>query len=59
MMKLQSKPFDISIIQVYAPTQDYDEEDVEEFYEEVQLAIKNTKSCDISYVMGDFNAKVG
>ena len=59
MMKLQSKPFDINIIQIYAPTQDYDEEDVEEFYEEVQLAIKNTKSCDILYVMGDFNAKVG
>ena len=59
MMKLQSKPFDINIIQIYAPTQDYDEEDIEKFYKEVQLAIKNTKSCDILYVMGDFNAKVG
>ena len=40
VMKLQSKPFDINIIQIYAPTQDYDEEDIEKFYEVVQLAIK-------------------
>lgn len=59
MMKLQSKPFNINIIQVYAPTQDYDDEEVEAFYEEIQVAIKNTKSDDILCIMGDLNAKVG
>ncbi|KAG1671332.1 Craniofacial development protein 2 [Nymphon striatum] len=59
MMKLQSKPFNINIIQVYAPTQDYDDEEIETFYEEIQVAIKNTKSDDILCIMGDFNAKVG
>ena len=39
MMKLQGKPFNISLIQVYAPTQDYSDEDIEQFYEEIQQAI--------------------
>ena len=42
MMKLQSKPFDTNIKQIYPPTQDNDEEDIEKFYEEVQLVIKKT-----------------
>ena len=38
MMKLQGKPFNISLIQIYAPTQDYSDEDVEQWYEEIQQA---------------------
>ena len=59
MMKLQTKPFDINITQIYAPNQDHDKEDIEEFYEEVQLAIKKTKPRDKVYVMEYFKAKVG
>ena len=58
-MKLQGKPFDISLIQVCAPTQDYSDEDIEQFYEEIQQAIKYTNSNEVLLVMGDFNAKVG
>ena len=35
MMKLHGKPFNSSIMQVYAPTQDYSDEDIEQFYEEI------------------------
>jgi len=44
MMKLQRKLFNISIIQVYAPTQDYSDEDIEQFYEEIEQAIEYTNS---------------
>ena len=53
------KPFNINMIQVYAPTQDYDDENIEEFYEQIQLAVSYTKSSDIICIMGDLNAKVG
>ena len=59
MIKLQGKPFNISIIQIYAPTQDHEDEDIELLYDEVQTAIKNVKTDDILCVMGDLNAKVG
>ena len=59
MMKLQGKPFNISIIQVYAPTKDYSEEDIQLCYEEIQEAIKYTNMNEALFVMGDFNAKVG
>ena len=59
MIKLQEKPFNINIIQLYAPTQDYNDDDIEAFSEEVQTAIKQVKSIDILCVMGDMNAKVG
>ena len=59
MLKLHAKPFNINMIQVYAPTQDYDDENIEEFYEQIQLAVSYTKSSDIICIMGDLNAKVG
>ena len=59
MIKLQRKPFNISIIQIYAPTQDHEDEEIELFYDEIQTAIKNVKADDILCVMGDLNAKVG
>ena len=59
MIKLQGKQFNLKIIQLYAPTQDYNDDDIEAFYEEVQTAIKQVKSNEILCVMGDMNAKVG
>ena len=56
---LNAKPFDISIIQVYAPTADHDDTEIETFYEEIDKTMKQLKSTDIKIVMGDFNAKVG
>ena len=59
LMKLDAKPFKIAIIQVYAPTQDHSEEEVEEFYEQINNALKYVKSQEMRIVMGDWNAKVG
>ena len=59
MVKLQGKPFNINIIRTYATTQDHDDEDIEQFYEEIQQAINQAKSDEIIYMMGDMNAKVG
>ena len=59
LIKLQGKPFNISIIQIYAPTQDHEDEEIELFYDEIQTAIKNVKTDDILCVMGDLHAKVG
>ena len=59
MVKLQAKLFNINMIQVYAPTQDYDDENIKEFYKQIQSAASYTKSSDIICIMGDLNAKVG
>ena len=47
------------MIQVNAPTQDYDDENIAEFYKQIWLAVSYTKSSDIICIMGDLNAKVG
>ena len=57
--KIKAKPFDIRIIQVYAPTSERPEEEVEEFYEDLDKAKKYLKSQSTQIIMGDFNAKVG
>ena len=59
LVKLQGSPFDINIIQVYAPTADADEEAVEDFYDSIDSVIGECKGHEINIVMGDFNAKVG
>ena len=59
MMKLQGKPFNINIIQVYSPTKDSTEEELEDFYEELTRIREQCKNHDVSIVMGDMNAKVG
>ena len=59
LVKLNGKPFNISIIQVYAPTADYDEDAITNFYEELDKAYDQCSSQNIIYVMGDFNVKVG
>jgi exonuclease III len=59
MCKLRAKPFNIVVLQVYAPTSDYSDEEIEDFYEEINKTLKETKSSDMVLIMGDFNAKVG
>ena len=49
---------EICIIQVYAPTSDHDDDEVEQFYEDITKALEERKSS-YTIVMGDFNAKVG
>ena len=59
LIKLEGKPFNISIIQVYAPTQDHDDVEIENFYDRIERAIKIVKSDEVLIIMGDWNAKVG
>ena len=53
------KLINISIMQIYAPTQDHEGEGIELFYDEIQTAIKIEKTDDILCVMGDLNVTVG
>ena len=59
IMKLFSKPFNLSIIQVYAPTSASSEEEIEAFYNDLDDAYKQCGSQEIVVVMGDLNAKAG
>ena len=59
LVRLKGKPFDTCIIQVYAPTCDYAEDIVEEFYSDVMKAKEQCKPHDVTLVMGDLNAKLG
>lgn len=53
-----SERYTIQIIQVYAPTTSYSEEDIEEVYNEITQALDDNNS-HFKYIIGDFNAKVG
>ncbi|CAG5122788.1 unnamed protein product [Candidula unifasciata] len=59
LIKIKARPFDIAIIQTYAPTTDYSDEHLEEYYEELQKTLKVVKPSEVLIVMGDLNAKVG
>ena len=59
MMKLEAKPFNINVMQVYAPTQDHDDKEIEKFYHEPQNGIKYAKSDEVICIMEDLNAEVG
>ena len=56
---LQGKPFNISVIQVYAPTSSSEEAEVEQFYEDLQELLELTPKKDVLFIIGDWNAKVG
>ena len=55
----QGKPFNITVIQVYAPTSNAEEAEVEWFYEDLQDLLKLTPKKDVLFIIGDWNAKVG
>ena len=56
---LQGKPFNITVIQVYAPISNAEETEVEWFYEDVQDLLELTPKKDVLLIVGDWNAKVG
>ena len=58
-VRLQGKPFNITIIQVYAPTNNTEETEVEWFYEDLQDLLELTPKKDVLSIIGDWNAKVG
>ena len=55
----QGKPFNIMVIQVYAPTSNAEEAEVERFYEDLQDLLELTPKKDVLFIVGDWNAKVG
>ena len=55
----QGKPFNITVIQVYAPTSNAEEAEVEQFYEDLQDLLELTPKKDVLFIRGDWNAKVG
>ena len=55
----QGKPFSITVIQVYAPTSNTEEAEVERFYEDLQDLLELTPKKDVLFIIGDWNAKVG
>ena len=58
-VRFQGKPFNIRVIQVYAPTSNAEEAEVEWFYEDLQDLLELTPRKDVLFIIGDWNAKVG
>ena len=55
----QGKPFNITVIQVYAPTSNAEEAEVEQFYEDLQDLPELKPKKDVLFMIGDWNEKVG
>ena len=58
-VRFQGKPFNITVIQAYAPTSNTEEAEVERFYEDLQDLLELTPQKDVLFIIGDWNAKVG
>ena len=58
-VRLQGKPFNITVIQVYAPSSNAEEAEVEWFHEDLQDLLELTPKKDVLFIIGDWNAKVG
>ena len=58
-VRFQGKPFNITVIQVYAPTSNAEGAEVERFYEDLQDLLELTPKKDVVFIIGDWNAKVG
>ena len=58
-VRFQGKPFNITVIQVYAPTSNTEEAEVEQFYEDLQDLLEQTPKKDVLFIKGDWSAKVG
>lgn len=59
VLRIRAQPVNITLIQIYAPTADAEEDIVNEFYESVQQEVDKVSSYDLLVVMGDWNAKIG
>ena len=55
----QDIPFNITIVQVYPPTSNAEEAEVEQFYEDLQGLLELTPQKDVLFIIGDWNTKVG
>ena len=55
----QGKPYNITVIQAYAPTSNAEEAEVERFYEDLQDLLELTPKKEVLFIIGDWNAKVG
>ena len=58
-VRFQGKPFNITVIQVCAPTSNAEETEVEQFYEDLQDLLELTPPKDVLFIIGDWNAEVG
>ena len=58
MVHFQSKPFNITVIQVYAPTTNAEEAEAEQFYEDLQDLLELTPPKDVLFIIGDWNVKI-
>ena len=58
-VRFQGKPFNITVIQVYAPTSNAQEAEYERFYGDLQDLLELTAKKDVLFIIGDWNAKVG
>ena len=58
-VRLQGKPFNITVIQAYAPTSNAEETEVEWFYDDLQDLLELTAKRDVLFIIGDWNVKVG
>ena len=57
-VRFQGKPFNITVIQVYAPTSNAEESEVEQFYEDLQDLLELTPKKDVLFITGNWNANV-
>ena len=58
-LHLQGKPFNATVIQVYASTSNAEKAEVERIYEDLQDLLERTSKKDVLFIIGDWNAKVG
>ena len=58
-VRLQGKPCNSTVIQVYAPTSNIEEGEVEQFYEDLQDLLELTPKKDVLFIIGNWNAEVG
>ena len=58
-VRFQGKPFNITVIQIYAPTKNAEEAEVEQFYEDLQGLLELTPKRAVLFIIEDWNAKVG
>ena len=58
LVRFQSKPHNITVIQVYAPAIDAEEAEVDWFYEDLQEPLELIPKKDVLFIIGDWNAKI-